>query len=159
MMKALVVFYSMTGNTEKVARELARRLEADIEVIEGRAKRSGAIGRLRSVFEAIFKIPAENFPSTREDADYDIVVLGGPVWAKNMASPVRAFIRSEGAHINNLAVFCTEMGSGGAHVLDQMAALWGGAATAKMTITDDEIKSDMLHKKVSEFADAILSAQ
>jgi hypothetical protein len=58
-MKALVVYYSRTGNTEKVALELANELNADIERIIDTKDRSGAIGYLVAGKETTQKVPAQ----------------------------------------------------------------------------------------------------
>jgi multimeric flavodoxin WrbA len=53
-------------------------------------------------------------PASLQPRDYAVVVLGTPVWAGNMSSPVRAYINQHRAEIRNLALFCTQGGSGGA---------------------------------------------
>ena len=47
-MKTIVVYYSRTGNTRKVAEELADTLKCDIEQIIDTQKRSDVLGFLRS---------------------------------------------------------------------------------------------------------------
>ena len=51
----LVVFYSRTGNTRTIAREIAEALEADIEEVEDTTGRSGLIGWLKSGRDAVQK--------------------------------------------------------------------------------------------------------
>jgi len=43
-MKTLVAYYSRTGNTKKVAVEIAKNLKADIDEIIDKKDRSGMIG-------------------------------------------------------------------------------------------------------------------
>ena len=45
-MKALVVYYSRTGNTRAVAERIAQELGAEIEEVLDKKKRSGALGFL-----------------------------------------------------------------------------------------------------------------
>ena len=52
-MKMLVVFYSRTGNTRKVAEELEKVLECDMEEIIDTKNRSGSLGYLRSGRDAM----------------------------------------------------------------------------------------------------------
>lgn len=88
-MKALLVDYSLTGNNRRLADHLAERLSADRESIEVlRSMSNGAIA-LDRLFGRAPKI-AEN---TRQPADYDLVVLLGPVWMGKIASPLRTYIR------------------------------------------------------------------
>lgn len=58
-MKALVAFYSRTGNTKKLAEEISKILEADIEEIRDKKDRSGAIGWLFAGKDATSKETTE----------------------------------------------------------------------------------------------------
>jgi len=42
-----------TGNTLSLAKEIANKLEADLEVIEDKTERRGVLGFLRSGYEAL----------------------------------------------------------------------------------------------------------
>ena len=53
--KVLVVYYSRTGATRRLAEALAKALQADIEPIIDRKNRSGIFGYLRSVAESLQK--------------------------------------------------------------------------------------------------------
>ncbi len=67
------------------------------------------------------------------------LVVGGPVWAGNVASPVRAYLEASSGRIARLACFCTQGGSGGPGVLADMAALAGRTAEATLVLSDREI--------------------
>ncbi|WP_297820049.1 hypothetical protein [uncultured Paraglaciecola sp.] len=43
-MKTLVIYYSLSGNTQKVAEAIANTLKADINRLEDRHSRTGPIG-------------------------------------------------------------------------------------------------------------------
>lgn len=53
--KALVVYYSRTGTTRRLAEVLAKALQADIELVIDKKNRSGTLGYLRPVAEALRK--------------------------------------------------------------------------------------------------------
>ena len=53
--KVLVVYYSRTGATRRLAEALAKALQADIEPIIDRKNCSGIFGYLRSVAELVQK--------------------------------------------------------------------------------------------------------
>lgn len=111
--KALVVYYSRTGNTRKVAETLAEALGAETEEIVAKKPRKGLRGWFFSGAEASRKIPAEIEPAKKDPAAYDLVAIGTPVWAWTVASPVRAYLERHGKDIKQAAFFCT-MGSAGA---------------------------------------------
>lgn len=47
-MQTLVVYYSRTGNTRQIAREISDSLECDMEEIIATKKRSGMMGYLNA---------------------------------------------------------------------------------------------------------------
>ena len=83
-MKALVVYYSRSGVTRKVAQALAAALGAEIEEIVDTKDRSGAGGWLKAGADASLKRLTAIQPMTKDPAGYDLVVIGTPVWGWTM---------------------------------------------------------------------------
>ena len=106
-MKALVVYYSRTGNTRLVAETIAEGLNADIEEIEDKKDRTGAFGYLRSGYEAIFKKLTEIQPNNKKTEEYDLVIVGSPVWVGRLSSPARTYMTLHGHKIKNTTFFIT----------------------------------------------------
>ena len=109
-MRTLVVYYSRTGNTKKVADELAAALKADVEELKDGKNRGGPIGFLMAGREAMKKTPANLAPLAHDPAAYDVVVVGSPVWASTVCSPVRTFLTKNRAGLKKVAWFCTSGG-------------------------------------------------
>lgn len=112
MVKILIAYYSRTGNTRKVAEALKAGLDCDIEEIVSIKKRTGLMGYLFSGKEGTSRTPAEIGPAVKNPADYDMVIIGTPVWV-NISSPVRAYLMQNAGKFKKIACFCT-MGSQGA---------------------------------------------
>ncbi|MGZ9098719.1 MAG: flavodoxin family protein [Brevundimonas sp.] len=110
MAKVLVVFYSRSGTTAAAARQLAGRLEADVDEIRPIRPYSGVAGFLRCIFEATRRDRPE-ITTGRNPADYRMVVLGSPVWAGCLASPMRSYLSAHHCHLPATSAFCTS-GSG-----------------------------------------------
>lgn len=150
-MKALVVYYSRTGNTRDVAQDVARELNCDLEEIYDTQKRSGIIGWLKSGYQAnrgkytIIKELEKN------PASYDLVIIGTPVWAGKPAVPVSTFIRDYKDELNNVAFFCTLKASGSESALQAMAELSGKTPVETMVIEEGEIKQKTCDCKVEPF--------
>lgn len=106
-MKTLVVYYSRSSVTKKIAEVIAKEINADIEEIIDNKKRSGVIGFIKSGYEAAYDklTKIEEIKSNLED--YDLVILGTPVWAGKPSTPATTFIKKYHTHIKNLAVFIT----------------------------------------------------
>jgi flavodoxin len=147
-MKALVVYYSRTGNTRKVGQEIARQLKADTEEIISVMDRGGPLGFLRSGREAQKKILAEIKPVKKDPSKYDLVVIGTPIWASNMSSPVRTYLSMH--KFKKTAYFLTGGGTSG-KTFEDMGRITGKKTAAVLAVTDKEIKEESYSEKVKEF--------
>ena len=148
---ALVVYFSRSGYTRRIAEEIARRLPADLNPILERHDRSGWFGYLRSGFEAYKHRTPPILPAVKDAAAYDLVVLGTPVWAGNIASPMRSYLTAHGHELNRVAFFCTQGGSGAEAVLKDMATLSRREPIATLVLNDAEIKADSHASKLDAF--------
>jgi flavodoxin len=151
MSKTLVVYYSLTNHTRTVANELAKDLGAGVAEIRDVTPRTGAWGKLRSTVEAVFRLHPRIAYLGPDPAAFDLVVIGTPVWASRMASPVRTFLRDYGKRIRKPAVFCTYGGSGATAAALDMGRLLDVPPVDTLLIRDDEIASGDFHRHVREF--------
>lgn len=150
-MKALVVFYSRTGVTKKVAHSISSILRCDIEELVDSKNRAGIIGYLRSGRDAMMRNIARIERAKRDPADYDIILIGTPVWAHNMTPAVRTYIMRYKEHISNFAFFCTEGGSGGESVIKDMGTLCRKPPRAALILKTKEVMDDSYAEKLKEF--------
>ena len=74
-MKALVVYYSRTGTTKKVAEIIKTKLRCDIEEIITETKRAGLFGYMKCGFEAVFKKIPQIKTAETDPSDYDIIII------------------------------------------------------------------------------------
>jgi flavodoxin len=152
MTRYLLAYYSWSGNTAKVAKAIAETLSADLDEIRDMKPRRGFFAFFGSAFEASRQKPAAIAPSTKDPAAYDVVILGTPVWAGNMASPLRAYIMREKPKIKEIALFCTLHGSGGEKTLASMAQLCGSTAIADLQVQRPALQSDAWRDAAHDFA-------
>jgi flavodoxin len=151
MPRALVVYFSRTGYTRKIAEDIAARCGADIEGIQDVRDRSGMWGYLRSAREALGKRLIDIRPPIRNPSDYNVVILGTPVWASNICSPMRAYVTTHREEFRQVAFFCTQGGSGAKKVLDDMAKLCKHRPVASLALNDEEIKRGLHAEKLNQF--------
>ncbi|HYS64884.1 MAG TPA: flavodoxin [Paraburkholderia sp.] len=140
--KVLVVYFSRTGTTRVLASEIAKMLAADLEEICDRSHRSGALGYLRSLVDALKKRPAEIVPAGLDIAAYDLVVIGTPVWASSVSAPVRSYLIENRARLRHVAFFCSFGGQGSPAAMRQMRELAGKPAVAECAVTAREARRD-----------------
>ena len=88
----LVAYYSFTGNTSLVADAISNQCQSDILHIKDKKKRAGILGYLKSGYESFTNVKSEIEYSETNLTDYDLIILGTPVWMGNVASPMRTFI-------------------------------------------------------------------
>ena len=155
MSKVLVVYFSRTGYTEKVAERMADRCGADIEGIRESRGRLGFLAYLRSAREAIRGEPAEINPLLHDFKDYEVVVFGTPVWAGHVSSPMRACLDQHKASLRRVAFFCTQNASGGKKVLAEMAAICGKQPETTLIVNDPEIRQAAYRPKLDRFIQAL----
>lgn len=157
MSNILIVFFSRTNTTKKVAEALAQKLGTDLEEIKSVKSFSGPIGYLRAGREAMKKMAAEIKPAIKNPADYDLVILGTPIWGWIVSSPVRAYLEQNKDKIKNVAFFCTMSGSGDLQAFEEMADVAKQKPKAVLGLLTKEVVTNQAEEKINEFINKINS--
>ena len=150
-MKILLTYFSHTGNTQKIAKAIAAKYDADIEQIKETDDRVGVSGYLAAGRDALFKRHGSIQSAHKDPAQYDLTILGTPIWAWSVSPPVRTYINEHKSSFNQVAFFCTEGGSGGKRAFQQMADLIGKQPVATLEITEPELKAGTDLEKLGKF--------
>ena len=156
MTKTLVVYYSLTGFTRRVAEELARATGAHLAEIRDRKPRHGGWGQFRAAFEAFFGLHPEIDYLGPDPANYDRVLVGGPVWVAHLASPVRTFLRHYADSCRHLDLFVTYGGHGAEAALAKVRDLLPATPDHLLIFNDGEISSGGYTNRVRAFAQSLL---
>ena len=151
-MKTLVVYYSRTGNTKKVAEAVTKALGADVEEIVDTKNRRGLLGYLGAGKDASLKKKTPIQPAKKSPAGYDLVVIGTPVWAFTMASPVRTWISEHAGEVKSAAFFCTMGGSGDKRTFKAMEELFAKTPKAVLALIEKDIRKNLHLEAVAAFA-------
>jgi len=90
-MNKLIIYYSFEGNTEFIAKRLAKRMQADIEKVQPlrELKSKGFSKYVWGGRQAIMKKKPDIQNLKTRVADYDMVIIGTPVWASTYSPPIR----------------------------------------------------------------------
>lgn len=139
MTKTLIAYHSRTGYTRRVARILANRLDADLDEIQIVQPLEGRIGYVMCAIEAMAGLAPALRPARRDPANYDLIVVGTPVWFWSPSSPVRSWLENHPPGRRRFAFFCTMGGSGASCAFSTMRQLAGDAPVATLALTDHEI--------------------
>ena len=122
-MKTLLTFYSRSGTTKRVAEEVAKALDADIDEVIDKKSRKGILGFFIAGYDATRGKTTE-IEFEKDPSRYDLVIIGTPVWNGRVTPAIRTYLLRNRERIKNAAFFCTCAGRLG-KCLEQMEELWG----------------------------------
>ena len=111
-MKRLVVYYSLSGNTEEAARKIAEAIGADLlklETVQKMPKSFAAqiiVGGGQVVFNHIPRLK----PIDKDINTYDEIILGSPIWNSKGVPAVNAFLRDKEAAAKVTSLFFLSAG-------------------------------------------------
>ncbi|WP_407376950.1 flavodoxin family protein [Methanobrevibacter sp.] len=111
-MKSLVVYYSRTNITKKLAEDIAAKTGSDIDEIIPKVNYQGKIGYARGGKDAMQEKIIEFEDMKFNPQDYDVVYLGAPVWVSKAANPLLSYIKQNEGKFNEVKFFMTAGSSG-----------------------------------------------
>ena len=128
-MKALIVYYSLTGTTQKLAERMAGMLTCDI-------KRLPMVGG--------------NVPV----GGYDIVIVGTPIWLYSPAFPTSRFLSKNKSLLPEVAFFCTYQTTIGKS-FDKLERKCGKKPADVLQMMGPEIGTEAGDQKIGQFLSTI----
>lgn len=152
-MKKLIIFYSYTGNTRKVAKYMAEKIGADIEEIKTDISYSSDYDKV--VEDAKAEIREKRTPKIKDIAvnldNYDTIILGTPVWWYSMAPAMRSFLSQHNLKGKKIYMFATNGGWLGHTFEDMKELLKGSDLQSTLNIPFDEDRQRISNKKINEW--------
>ena len=133
-MKRLVVYYSLSGNTEAAAKKIAQALDADLlklETVKSMPK-SFASQIIVGGGQVMMKYIPELKPYNVDLNNYDEIILGSPIWNSKGVPAVNAFLKDEKAAAKVTSLFFL---SGGGEVQKGLAAITKLLPNLKNTVS------------------------
>lgn len=150
-MKTLIVYYSHSGTTKKVAQRLSQEIGAEGEEIIDLKKRVGWWSFPVAGFDAILKRKTGIKPPEKNPADYELVIVGTPIWAGQMTPAVRTFLTANRSKIKRVAFLATDGGADHAAVWADMSAVVGKKPVAVISIPGREVAAGEYMDKLKDF--------
>jgi flavodoxin len=146
-MRTLIVYYSLEGNTAWAAEKLAAGLNASLLRLEPEKAYpdSGVKKFLWGGKSAVMGETPPLKPYAFRPEDWDRIVFGFPVWAGNIAPPIRTFVHDHARELadKSVAVFACESGAGGEKAVGRLCALLGREQPeARLILIDPKTKPD-----------------
>jgi len=104
----LVVYYSLSGNTEILAKAIASRYQADLIEIDAEEYSNHIIGTIHASFDAWTEERNSKIdPGIIDLSRYRFIFLGSPVWWFRPAVPLWAFVVKNNFQDQNIILFNT----------------------------------------------------
>ena len=151
IMKSLVIYFSRTDITKKLAEEIASKIDADTEQIISKVKYDGKIGYMKAGKDAISEKIIEIEPVKYDPHDYDIIYLGTPVWAGKSATPLISYIKENEGKFSNVKFFATAGASGFESTFKQLENATSQKPQKTLALTTKDVKKDLYKDKLADF--------
>lgn len=149
-MKIVIIYFSLTGNTEKVARQIGQKLEAEGKEVERIAlceeKNHSFLG---NAIRALFRIKGKIKEAIFDLKDYETTFFGTPVWAGSPAPALLDYLeKCQGLEGKDASIFVTYgsgLGKGRAmRILERIIEKKGGKVTQKLAVQEKEVVKETL---------------
>ena len=110
--KVLIIYFSLTGNTDYIARELQKKTGADIVRIE-------TVNAYPTEYKTVTEIAKKeketgNLPALKklppDMGSYDLILVGSPVWWYTVSTPVMSLLKQVDFQGKKIAAFSTHGG-------------------------------------------------
>jgi flavodoxin len=152
-MKTLVVYYSRTGTTKKVAENIAFWLKAKKEEIIDQKNRKGPLGYIMGGKDASTKQLTDISAREWDISEFNRVVIGTPVWAWTMAPAIRTYIELNKDILKDkeLCFFCTMGATGDRQTFEEMEKIIGRKPKAVLTLKTRDIVQTNYENAIREF--------
>ncbi len=159
-MKTAVIYYSMSGNTAATARKIAEGINADLLEIkpEKAFPDKGFKKFLWGGKSAVMAETPKLLPYTFDPEQYDQIIIGFPVWASNIAPPIRTFVteNKEAIREKKIAAFACQGGSGAEKAFKKLLDCMGQNAFAATMILNDPKSQNEKDQAISSFLAKLL---
>ncbi len=162
-MAKIVIYYTLEGSTELVAKKIAEKLNCDVLKIET-VKKYSVKGFFKFVHAGgdVFmnrkpKLKAYEF----DGAKFDTVIFATPVWASNFVPAFKTFIDENkealASNVKHFSIYTGFLGGGADDAAQKMAEYLGIEKFENHLVLIDPIKkpNEDNDKKIEEFCNLI----
>lgn len=160
MGSTLIVYYSFTGNSRRVAQLLATQTGWPVgEVVEERPRAGGGLGYLRCALDSLLgRSPAIRYEGP-EPASFATVVLVAPVWVGLLAAPMRSFVENCQDRLARIAVLTTMNARGSSNAVKEISSIAGRDPVLEAVVTSREIDDGSCADAIKAFAEAVVRSE
>lgn len=140
----LIVVYSYSGNTRRVAQLLQDMTGGDLLEINTRRHYVGGMAAMAAqtrIERATGLLPSLDV-ELPDIERYDRILIGGPVWSYTVATPLSRFLSDMDFTGKQVAPFWTDAGSPGEYESSFASQVWGGEVLTGLGLSGSSQLSD-----------------
>jgi flavodoxin len=158
-MKTAVIYYSLEGNTKFAAEKIAFQLGADL--IQLLPVKEYPTGKVSKYFwggkSATFGESPKLEPYRFEQNQYDLVILGTPIWAGTFTPPLRTFVRKNRLTQKKVALFASCSGGSTEKCFEQLKKEMNNCTVVSTLNLIDPLKGNPaeVDKSITDFCSAL----
>lgn len=148
-MKTLIIYYSQGGNTDIVAKTLAKSLDADIVRIHDLKNREGFKNKLFSSINAFRETKTDIIPAKVDLTAYSTIYFGTPTWAGNPTPAILTIIDRCNLRGKDVILFATmdnNRGDSNIKRLEEKVTLRGARVIETFTLATKNKSPEQLVK-------------
>ena len=150
MADVLVAYFSRSGVTERLALQLAAKLEADLLSVSAATPLTGVADFFRRIGRSVFR-RARSAHRERDPANYAVVIIGSSVRESHLSAPMRSYLKRFRDRLGPIAAFWV---SGREHADNAVSAeierLIGRGLLAATGFSDSDVNSGGADAKLDD---------
>lgn len=154
-MKTLVTYFSATGQTRRVAQEIAKRCGGDLDPICMAQQVDSRWASWRFRWHALVRAAPSIKKPSRNPALYDLVIIGAPLSRFGVAPPVRSYALLYASRFKDVAFFCAEGNVDEASGFAELSKLCGRRPIATFAVARKHLPVAAHIKELVDFLDSI----
>lgn len=156
-MRKIIIFYSLDGNTKFIAQNMAQKLGADILELkpEKEIPKTEPLKHLIGGKQVLMKETPKLKEYKIDLANYDVLIIGTPVWAFDFSPPIRTFLKENKIENKKIILFCTDKMSKGKTFENLRKELKGNEIIAEIEFRNVLEKKEENLKKLEDFIDKL----
>ncbi|ADU26250.1 flavodoxin family protein [Ethanoligenens harbinense] len=141
-MTTAVIYFSKSGMTATAAKHIAKELGAPVEGIV-RLGNGGVFAFFQEIAQSLSGKQPEIQPLSLDVSAYDRIIIGTPVWAGHVSSPVTSFLAQYGGGIQSAAAFITHGDAKNPYngVFEQLQTMLGKKLDATFSVSSRDVKT------------------
>jgi menaquinone-dependent protoporphyrinogen IX oxidase len=105
--KTLIIYHSLTGNTQACCNALQSALGADAVEVQDLIDRSGSWGFFKTAIGSLLGNHTSIEPEKLDLTNYQNIILGSPIWTGKLSMAIRTFIDRNRVDGKKVLIFTT----------------------------------------------------